>query len=231
MTQQVEFATFSGKGECRICGGKYTARGMMAHLKKHAMRYGKDTNHFIIRIDSGPKEPFWMYVQVSTEATFGVLDKFLRAVWLECCGHLSEFTVDGRSAGIRKRLSALLSEGASFSYQYDMGDTTDLRLTIIGRTARIMPMRGWFSEDAYYPPDPVMGEGKVYIMALHDKVRYNCEKCGNEASHVCSQCIYEGTGALCKVCAPDHECGDDMLLPTAQSPRVGTCGFDGGSLG
>lgn len=231
MAQQMDLVTFSKKGECYICGGKYTARGMATHLKKHAIQYGENTNHFIIRIDSGPKEPFWMYVQVSTEATFGVLDKFLRAVWLECCGHLSEFTVDDKPAGMRKRLSALVSVGTSFTHQYDMGDTTELRLTVIERTAKIFPLRGWVHEDAYQPPPLVMGEGKVYIMALHDKVRYNCEECGNEASYVCSLCIYEGVGTLCKVCAPDHKCGEDMLLATAQSPRVGICGFEGGSLG
>lgn len=203
---------------------------MATHLKRHATEYGGDTNHFIIRIDSNPKTPFWMYVQVSAEVTFGVLDKFLRAVWLECCGHLSKFTVNGRPAGKRRRLNALLSEGMSFSYRYDMGSTTELSLAVVGRTARIMPMRGWYPEDAYCPPDPVMGEGKVYIMALHEKVRYNCEKCGGEASYVCSLCIYEGTGALCKVCAPSHKCGSDMLLAAAQSPRVGTYGFGGGSL-
>lgn len=231
IAQQIEYITFSGKGECRICGAKHTASGMTGHLKKHLTGAGGDADHFVIRIDGGPGSPFWMYVQVSTEATFGVLDKFLRAVWLECCGHLSEFTVDNATVGERKRLSAFLSDGTKFLHQYDMGTTTMLRLSTIGRTARIMPVRGWVHKDAYCPPPPVFGEGKVYIMALHDKVRYNCEKCGKAADYVCGQCIYDEPRACCETCAPNHECGDDMLLDAAQSPRTGECGFTGGSLG
>ncbi|MCE2508769.1 MAG: hypothetical protein J4G04_05665 [Nitrosopumilaceae archaeon] len=231
MAQQTKFITFSGKGECRVCGAKYTARGMAPHMKKHMAKAFGDPDRFIIRIDQGPQGPFWMYVQVSTEATFGVLDRFLRAVWMECCGHLSEFTVGGKSAGKRKRLSAVLSGGAGFAYQYDMGDTTALRLTVMGRSARLIDLGGLVRNDAYFPPPMVVGEGKVRIVALHEKVRYNCEKCGKAASYVCPQCIYDGTGACCEVCAPSHGCGDDMLLAAAQSPRVGTCGFEGGSLG
>lgn len=231
MAQQTEFITFSGKGECRVCGAKYTARGMAPHMKKHMAEAFGDPNRFIIRIDQGPEGPFWMYVQVSTEATFGVLDKFLRAVWMECCGHLSEFTMGGRPAGKRKRLSAVLSDGAEFVYQYDMGDTTAVRLTVLGRSARLIDLGGLVRSDAYFPPPMVVGEDKVRILALHEKVRYNCEKCGNEAVYVCPQCIYDGTGACCEACAPSHKCGDDILLAAAQSPRVGACGFEGGSLG
>lgn len=214
-----------------MCGAKRAASRMVPHMKKHMADAFGDPDRFAIRIDQGPGGPFWMYVQVSTEATFGVLDRFLRAVWMECCGHFSEFTVGGRPAGKRKRLSAALSDGSEFEYRYDMGDATELRLTVIGRSARIMDLGGWVRNDAYFPPPMVVGEGKVRIVALHDAVRYNCEKCGNEASYVCPQCIHDGTGACCGACAPDHKCGNDMLLATAQSPRVGSCSFEGGSLG
>ena len=231
MGRQIGFMTYSGKGECRVCGAKHAVSGMANHMRKHLTNAFGNPDRFTIRIDQGPSGPFWMYVQVHTEATFGVLDRFLRAVWMECCGHLSEFTVEDRPAGMRKRLSAILSDGSEFEYRYDMGDTTGLRLIVIGRSARIIDLGGWVRNDAYFPPPMVMGEGKVRIVALHDAVRYNCEKCGNEASYVCPQCMYDGTGACCRACAPDHKCGRDVLLAAAQSPRVGSCGFEGGSLG
>lgn len=152
--RQTEFMTSSGKGECRVCGARHTASGMAPHMNKHMADAFGDPNRFVIRTDQGAGGPFWMYVRVSTEATFGVLDRFLRAVWMECCGHLSEFTAGGKSAGMRKRLSALLSDGSEFVYRYDMGDTTGLRLTVLGRSARVIDLGGWVRSDAYSPPPP-----------------------------------------------------------------------------
>jgi len=34
-------------------------------------------------------------------------------------------------------------------------------------------------------------------------------------------------GWLCDECAPKHKCGEDMLLPVVNSPRVGKCGYTG----
>ena len=220
------------QGECRICGAKSTADDMASHLMQHTKTHGAgDVNQFAMRVDGGPDMPFWMYIQIPTEATFGVLDKFLRAVWVECCGHASEFEVDGEIVGMRKRLSAFCTDDTEFLYRYDMGSTTTLRLGVIGRMRKTMPMRGWFHKDAYYPPPLVYGEYKAFILALHNKVKFNCQTCGKRAVYVCSNCIYDMEGACCEDCAPKHECGDEMLLPVAQSPRVGVCSFEGGSLG
>jgi len=32
-------------------------------------------------------------------ATLAKLDDYLRAIWLECCGHLSKFTIGGWGGG------------------------------------------------------------------------------------------------------------------------------------
>ena len=37
----------------------------------------------------------------------------------------------------------------------------------------------------------------------------------------------EGEGWVCDECAPKHKCGEDMLLPVVNSPRVGMCGYTG----
>jgi len=38
---------------------------------------------------------YWMHLEVPAEATLTDLDGFLRKVWVECCGHLSAFTIGG----------------------------------------------------------------------------------------------------------------------------------------
>jgi hypothetical protein len=40
----------------------------------------------------------------------------------------------------------------------------------------------------------------------------SCEVCGKPAT---------------EVCAGEHECGEEMLLPVVNSPRVGMCGYTG----
>jgi len=38
---------------------------------------------------------FWMHLEVTASTTLTTLDRFLRATWLECCGHLSAFEIGG----------------------------------------------------------------------------------------------------------------------------------------
>lgn len=38
---------------------------------------------------------YWMHLSVPVNTTLGDLDQFLRDIWLECCRHLSAFTIEG----------------------------------------------------------------------------------------------------------------------------------------
>ena len=38
---------------------------------------------------------YWMQLAVRADTTLRQLDGFLRGMWLECCGHLSEFKIQG----------------------------------------------------------------------------------------------------------------------------------------
>ncbi len=67
----------------------------------------------------------------------------------------------------------------------------------------------------------------ITIVARNDAPEIKCEECGKMSTQVCSQCIYDGAGWLCDDCSEDHECGEDMMLPVVNSPRVGVCGYCG----
>lgn len=72
------------------------------------------------------------------------------------------------------------------------------------------------------------GAGKgdsILVLARNEPPSLPCEVCGRPAVQVCAQCIYEGEGWLCDNCASEHECGEEMLLPRLNSPRVGVCGY------
>jgi len=161
-----------------------------------------------------------MHIEVKAKATLDDLDEFLRDIWLECCGHMSAFTIKGRTfisgperdigeEGFDITLDKILSPKMKFYHEYDFGTTTDLALKVL-------------SEE-----ESSMGDWPVQILARNEAPKIVCEVCGKPATQVCSQCIDEGEGWLCSECAEEHECGEDMLLPVVNSPRVGMCGYTG----
>jgi transcription elongation factor Elf1 len=64
-------------------------------------------------------------------------------------------------------------------------------------------------------------------MARNSPLAYACAGCGVQAVAVCTQCVGEGGGSLCRTCGEQHECGEETLLPIVNSPRVGQCGYAG----
>jgi hypothetical protein len=55
------------------------------------------TKLFHIVVEGRYNPQYWMHLEVPDIDTFDDLDQFLRDIWLECCGHLSEFRVGNKS--------------------------------------------------------------------------------------------------------------------------------------
>lgn len=107
------------------------------------------------------------------------------------------------------KIGSVLGPGMSFIHEYDFGTTTELALKVL-------------SEREGEPMNK-----SIQIMARNDPPLIVCSVCGKAATQVCAQCIYEGKGWLCDKCPSEHECGEEMLLPVVNSPRVGMCGYTG----
>lgn len=161
-----------------------------------------------------------MHLEVPATATLGDLDDFLRRTWLECCGHMSLFEIGGvdyyselvdglPGRRMNVQLGKVLAPGLKFSHEYDFGTTTELALTVAAERQ-----------------GPTHGKS-IVVLARNDPPDIACDLCGRPATSVCVQCIYEGGGWLCDECAQEHPCGEDMLLPVVNSPRVGMCGYTG----
>ncbi|MEI7557046.1 hypothetical protein [Candidatus Chlorohelix sp.] len=96
---------------------------------------------------------YWLHLEISADTSLLKLDKYLRNIWVECCGHLSAFTIGGQSyadsidpeyatndknmRGVK--LGNVVEEGQSFDYEYDFGSTTELRLKVVGECEGILP--------------------------------------------------------------------------------------------
>jgi len=166
---------------------------------------------------------YWMHLEVAAGTTLAALDHFFRETWLECCGHLSAFTIEGvrysvdaalyewdtGSKNMQVRLDQVLHPGQACAYEYDFGSTTELTLKVISER------------------EVVAKKKAIEILARNNLPLVPCDVCGKPASHFCTQCMYEEEGCLCDACTKDHACSEEMLLPLVNSPRAGVCGYTG----
>jgi hypothetical protein len=153
---------------------------------------------------------FWLDLAAKPDATLKDIDRLLRRTWLECCGHMSEFYGRNRrkvSMNI-KLTGAFRAVGEHLGYIYDFGSSTELVVSLVG-TAE--------------------GQSKnaVRLVARNEGPTWPCDECGETATAVCTQCLYEGKGFCCAAHATSHDCGGEMLLPVVNSPRMGVCGYTG----
>lgn len=211
------------EGICKYCKKSFAGNAMARHLAACTDRTQANSksngNEKIFLIKAGAS-PFWVYFEANASDTFAKVDDFLRDLWLECCGHLSAFHANGITyaydpqeeygdKSMKIPLNSVIAIGTNFSHEYDFGTTTKLGLKCLSeRTGE--KLKG------------------IEIVARNNLPDFKC-KCGKETKDVCSQCIFEvGPEALlCSQCAKKHECGEDMLLPVVNSPRMGMCGYTG----
>ena len=92
----------SGEGGCRFCLKTCTGSTIGKHLESCKIKKEKDVEEagkskkpperiFHIKIGGGE---FWLHIEMKASSKLSDLDKFLRDIWLECCGHLSQFIID-----------------------------------------------------------------------------------------------------------------------------------------
>jgi hypothetical protein len=92
------------KGKCVFCEQVIAKSGMRAHLESCKARKtfvaainnsvgAKTTPFFQLAIEGADNPEYWMHLEIPATHTLADLDEYLRDVWLECCGHLSQFII------------------------------------------------------------------------------------------------------------------------------------------
>lgn len=220
------------KGKCAFCGQSFAKNAIVKHLatceRRRLMIESPSTGRgklrstkllqLLVEGDGAPQ--YWLHIETPADATLKHLDQFLRDIWVECCGHLSAFTIDGQrysvypmgdfgERGMSAKIGTLFEPGTKAIYEYDFGSTTELILKYVAE--REAQHRGF----------------GVNVLARNEAPIYPCVVCGEPATQVCVQCLWDDEGWLCSAHAPEHECGEEMLLPVVNSPRVGVCGYTG----
>lgn len=213
------------KGKCLKCNEVYSPSKAGVHLLRCTCQANDSSTpmveRYLIQVSSAA-EPnvYWMFIAISKNSPLKLLDQFLRDTWLECCGHLSEFTIGNRSfmshtesgnpsQSMKNQIGQLLSPGAQFEYVYDMGSSTDLVLQVT-ETISAHPQK------------------KIMLLMQNEPPAFPCKSCKLTADTICSLC----GETICSSCQNDHSCAvkeEDtyMLMPLVNSPRAGVCGYDG----
>lgn len=225
---------YISRGRCYFCDNTFAKNGITRHLQACQARKTaiaslpkqktRQTKLFYLIVDG--YSDYWLHLEIPADATLRDLDSFLRNVWLECCGHLSAFTISEKrfeshsiDAGWSPYefemiddavLEDVLAPQIEFQYEYDFGTTTELTIRVL---------------DSYEGRIERGEKGRVLARNLAPDIR--CEECDEPATWVCVFCEYR-LSPLCDDHAETHE-HPDGLLPVINSPRTGMCGYGGPS--
>lgn len=229
------------RGICTFCGKEYSKGGMTRHLKTCKAReqaiiqankkFGRNTTLYHLQILDDTRwavvDPshFWLHLEIKSNATLDTLDQYLRAIWLECCGHLSGFEIgpvfytklfdDGMGWREERSMAVpvgkLFRPGMEIPYEYDFGTTSSLIIRVL-------------DERKGKPIE----EKPIVLMARNNPPDIRCAVCGEPAQWICTQCAWEEdkNAFFCDKHANQHE-HRNMLLPVVNSPRMGLCAYSG----
>ena len=233
----------ASKGKCKFCSELFSGSTIVRHLTSCGLRKlslekeidnlnskkptRKNSKIFGLKAWASYNPSYWLCLEANGDHLLSNIDQFLRDLWLECCGHLSAFTInkeryesggemgfdsDESEHGMGIALSKVLSPELEFHYEYDYGSTTDLDLKVV-----------WEREGN-------LKKKEVSILARNETVVFKCVSCGETAEVICAECDCEKESSYCRKCGAKHECGEDMLLPVVNSPRMGVCGYVGAEV-
>jgi len=203
------------EGQCKFCKQDFSKRQITIHLN-HCEKRKKEKNIKNLRlsvVDPCMKN-FWLIVEANNQAQLKDLDNLIRDVWVECCGHLSLFGNYGNEVGKGRIIMDTLNPGDNINYIYDFGSSTELTI-----------------EALEYSNYQLNDKKKIELVARNYLPPSNCAKCGQQATQVCTACIEEGLALVCDKCAEkyhneENEEEEHYILPLANSPRSGVCGYE-----
>jgi hypothetical protein len=202
------------KGICRICDQHVSKAAMKKHALECTSKHdtGKPTKPaFLMRAEFPYDKRYWLTFTVDASTTLNTIDGFLRGAWLECCGHMSEFSIGGKT----RKLKDILEVGMVFGYEYDFGSTTEVLLTVLEEH------------------EVAFGKRSLRLLSINEPIEALCRICGKPATQICTEC-YDGQEAevFCDAHSEnhvEHQHDDDnyMMASIINSPRTGVCGYDG----
>ncbi|MDE4907340.1 DUF6398 domain-containing protein [Methanogenium marinum] len=199
-------------GTCLICRAVISKKLGLQHGEKCIQSSGwpiGSSPSFIIKIEDRHDPTYWLMILAQHDARLNDIDSLIRDVWVECCNHLSAFTIGKETymhtdEEMNIPLADLIKKGSLFYYEYDFESTTELRLKVVGVTPVMPP------------------EGRICLTARNNHPSYPCSICGKKADFYVSNSEEEEAGQYCCLDCTLHLDGVYVQL-IENSPRTGIC--------
>ena len=234
------------EGKCLFCGEMIPQAEIFKHLSTHlkeTAKTGKPGLSFLVKVElpkKWGKTPYFLSLWVDGNATLQTIDTFLRNIWLDCCGHMSAFSLPRKKSSKKldlislahlvdedsefpgeismdKKAKDVFSKGLVLAYEYDFGSTTELEVSVEGEF-------------------PAKADQKIVLLSRNEPLKITCSICKKEpATQICTVCMYDTNPVFCDKCAKKHaktceDFNDYASMPVVNSPRMGVCGYTGGSI-
>jgi hypothetical protein len=180
------------RGTCLFCGETIVKRSVSKHLAKCPKRLESiqaadvsarpEETLWHLRIQGAYAKEYWLDLEMKGAASLEQLDNYLRATWLECCDHLSQFTIGGwggTDIGKARKANSVFEAGLVLRHLYDFGTTSETDIQVMGSRSG-------------HP----LTKHPIYLMARNNQPEVLCEECGQPAEWLCIECLndYDKTG-------------------------------------
>jgi len=218
------------KGKCIFCEKMYSKAGISRHLTVHLKTMEKEANskNQVLHLNIQASDMF-LHLLIKANTPLAEIDRFLRAIWLECCGHLSSFKIKGKnyivdwdSTEFGEKMSSkaqnIFLSKKTVEYEYDFGSTTYLTIQLV---------------NAYH----INIKKKILLLSRNEPLNLLCDTCKTQpAKEICLTCIgWKDESYFCTKCALKHakkceDFSDYASMPVVNSPRMATCGYVGGTI-
>ena len=142
---------FAEKVRCVYCCEVFSPSLVAKHLRscttglKSSRIIGRYQDTFLLEVRGKRFPEYVLFMEVNGNAgALKDIDKQLRNVWLECCGHLSSFKINNltyeshpdpeynpREKSMQVKVNRIFKEGMIFEYTYDFGSSTELLIKVV----------------------------------------------------------------------------------------------------
>ena len=205
------------EGKCVFCDQLLLQDDIAQHLATHLATMQKDdkgncpTAYCHIEVEAAE---MFLHLLVKAEIAMSELDFYLRNIWLDCCGHMSEFGHKNIEIEMEDAVGDVFQPKVKIYLDYDFGDTTRIFLRGIKNYSLAL-------------------KEEIVLLSRNEPLKLLCDKCKRQpAADICIVCDYT---YFCPKCAEKHEkeCedfADYSKMPVVNSPRMGVCGYMGGHI-
>lgn len=245
-------------GTCNFCEEKIEKSQMTRHLKacearKEEIEAVDSSNaekvrlfHLLIEGQYNPE--YWLHLELPASMLLRDLDMFLRFIWVECCSHMSDFTIDGTTYEDEiPGLEFVMLEGGAGGDVDEGEDEQEGDHTLEVQLGQVLQI----GQNFHYQYDfgstthialklleeregaLMLGQEEepveLVVMARNEPPVIPCRTCGKPATKIIPGYYTAAEGAVCDKCAKKQG-EEDEFLPVVNSPRVGVCAYTGGAF-